>query len=114
MMKKEIKEKKTMEEKSMNEFFNIPINEITKSLNKINENNNISGQKPSNFIIPINNIKKFTKEVEMKKKEETDFTSKDYPIEDYDIYDEFEEMDEEEKKPIFNIPIEFMKKEKNN
>ena len=72
------------------------------------ENNDI------NFIVPVDDIKKYAFENEGQKRG-TDSTSKSYSIEDYDIYYDFEEEENnEDKKPIFKIPIQLIKEKKDD
>ena len=91
-------------------IYNIPFNKIERSNNEEKETKYYDI-----FKIPIDNIKNKSNEKVKNKKEETDFTSKDLYDEINDYEEEVEEEEEEEmieEKPIFNIPIEFIKNEK--
>ena len=111
----EFKEEKKLE--VLNYIDNFQINHLSKNFNKINDFTSISKEENSEkskiiFDMPINDIRK-----EIKKDEDTDFTSKDYFeefVDDY-IFEDYEENEKKEvEKPIFYIPIDSIKKQSKN
>ena len=111
----EFKEEKKLED--LNYIDNFQINHLSKNFNKINDFTNIPKEENSEkskiiFDMPINDIRK-----EIKKEEDTDFTSKDYFeefVDDY-IFEDYEENEKKEvEKPIFYIPIDSIKKQSKN
>ena len=113
--KNEFKEEKKLED--LNYIDNFQINHLSKNFNKINDFTNIPKEENSEkskiiFNMPINDIRK-----EIKKDEDTDFTSKDYFeefVDDY-IFEDYEENEKKEvEKPIFYIPIDSIKKQSKN
>ena len=114
---KEKKKKNEIQENSVGFVgpnFNIKIEHLIQNLNKINNNSNIPKENNGiNFNVPVFNIKKNAMENKIEQKG-TDFTSGSYSIEDYDIYYDFEENEENENdnQPIFNIPIQSIKNKK--
>ena len=111
----EFKEEKKLED--LNYIDNFQINHLSKNINKINDFTNIPKEENSEkskiiFNMPINDIRK-----EIKKDEDTDFTSKDYFeefVDDY-IFEDYEENEKKEvEKPIFYIPIDSIKKQSKN
>ncbi len=114
---KEKKKKNEIQENSVGfcgPNFNIKIEHLTQNFNKININSNIPKENNEiNFNIPVFNIKKNAMENKIEQKG-TDFTCGSYSIEDYDIYYDFEENEENENdnQPIFNIPIQSIKNKK--